>query len=187
MKALRNKIPMEQFVEMYGFGNKKSDSSSKDSRDSRSDRSNKDSRGDRKRRDDSRDSSRSSRDSSRSSRSAPDKSTKPEEEEKKKEPVKLSPELEEYKKKLGTIRKSQKAVLYDSKKKVIKEVPVKDMIKTLDADGDSTKALVFDGIITQKLLDVAADKGLETVVGARIGNVTKKPTSVATWTAEDLE
>ena len=39
-------------------------------------------------------------------------------------------------------------------------------------------ALVIDGVITQRLLERAKDKGINLVIGARKGEITKKPTGI---------
>ena len=43
---------------------------------------------------------------------------------------------------------------------------------------------MFDGIITQRLLDIAADKKIKRVVGVKMGNVIKQPASVEVLTKE---
>jgi hypothetical protein len=45
---------------------------------------------------------------------------------------------------------------------------------------------VFDGVISQRIIDVSSDKGIKTVVGTRKGNITKMPADVTIWTKEDL-
>ncbi len=48
-------------------------------------------------------------------------------------------------------------------------------------------AVVFDGVITQRLLDIAAEKKIATVVGVKMGNVTKVPDAVEILTRDDLQ
>ena len=45
---------------------------------------------------------------------------------------------------------------------------------------------MFDGVISQRILDVSADKGITTIVGTRKGNITKMPADITIWTKEDL-
>jgi len=47
--------------------------------------------------------------------------------------------------------------------------------------------VVFDGVITQRLLDIASDKGVNLVVGIKLGNVIKKPSSVSILTRDQLQ
>jgi DNA primase len=46
---------------------------------------------------------------------------------------------------------------------------------------------VFDGVITQRLLDIAAEKKIKTAVGAKLGNITKNPADVEVLTRDDLQ
>ena len=70
--------------------------------------------------------------------------------------------------------------------RVLKEVPVKELVNTLKGETEPISAVVFDGIITQRILDIAAEKKIGTIVGTKMGNITKQPSSVDVWTKEDL-
>ena len=54
-----------------------------------------------------------------------------------------------------------------------------------DADPVPT-ALVLDGELTQRLLDVCAQRGVEQVVATSLGDLVKRPTGVRIRTAADL-
>ena len=69
---------------------------------------------------------------------------------------------------------------------VLREVAVKSLVNTLKEESDGVEAIVFDGVISQRILDVSADKGIKIVVGTRKGNITKMPADIAIWTKEDL-
>jgi len=47
-------------------------------------------------------------------------------------------------------------------------------------------AVVVDGELTQRVLDVAAQRGVDHVVAASFGDFVKRPTSVRIRTADDL-
>jgi DNA primase len=47
-------------------------------------------------------------------------------------------------------------------------------------------AVVFDGIVTQRILDIAAEQKIGTIVGTKMGNITKQPANVEVWTKDDL-
>ena len=47
------------------------------------------------------------------------------------------------------------------------------------------ETVVFDGIITQRLLDIAHNKNVKTIVGMKMGNVVKKPKSVKVITRKN--
>ena len=67
------------------------------------------------------------------------------------------------------------AYLYDANWNLVKKVAVRELYDTLQSLQDSNvKFVVFDGIITQRIYDVATEKGISLLVGARIGNISKK-------------
>ncbi|MDO5853314.1 MAG: DNA primase, partial [Thermoplasmata archaeon] len=66
------------------------------------------------------------------------------------------------------------------------EVAVKSLVNTLKEESDGAVAIVFDGVISQRILDVSTEKGIRTVVGTRKGNITKMPADITIWTKEDL-
>ncbi len=69
---------------------------------------------------------------------------------------------------------------------VIKEIPVRDLVKTLKNGNVKAEAIVFDGVITQRLVDVASKKEIPCIVGVRLGNVVKQPTNVKVITFDQL-
>ncbi len=91
--------------------------------------------------------------------------------------------VEEGKKLLGTLE----AVLYDSNWNTIARIPVRDLVDKLqEMDYGKVHAVVFDGIVTQRLIDVASSKGIKMLIGVRIGNVMRKPSDVIVMTFQDL-
>ena len=78
------------------------------------------------------------------------------------------------------------ARLLDNSNNIISEVPVRDLASALrDANGNIT-SVVFDGVITQRIVDIAAEKGITNLVGAKMGNVVKSPASIHIETSNDL-
>jgi hypothetical protein len=57
------------------------------------------------------------------------------------------------------------------------EVQVRDVIKSL-SDARGIHAIVFDGIITQRLADLASKQGVKIIVGIKTGNVNKVPDNI---------
>ncbi len=91
--------------------------------------------------------------------------------------------VEEGKKLLGTLE----AVLYDSNWNAVARIPVRDLVDKLqEMDYGKVYAVVFDGIVTQRLIDVASSKGVKMLIGVRIGNVMRKPSDVIVMTFQDL-
>ena len=102
-------------------------------------------------------------------------------------PVPLPPELRHYFDLLGRLENSSKALFLAPDDTVASEVPVKEMIDALAAWSQPAKAVVFDGIVSQRLLDVAQEKGIATVVANRIGAIGKIPQNIRVVTRMDLQ
>jgi DNA primase len=100
--------------------------------------------------------------------------------------VPLSPRLQSFFGLLGQIENSSKALIIGPDDAVLGEAPVKDMIDTLARFEQPAKTLVFDGVVSQRLLDVAHEKGIDTVVASRLGAVGKIPDGIQVFTQADL-
>jgi len=87
---------------------------------------------------------------------------------------------------LDEISGSLKAVLIDGKGKELKKIPVRELTDELKKS-DNISTVVFDGIITQRLLDIANNKNIKEIVGIKIGNVVKMPVSVKVLTKKDVQ
>ncbi len=97
----------------------------------------------------------------------------------------LNPKLEKYREMLLAIGGSSKARLLDDADSVVAEVPVRELVETLKT-AKQTRAVVFDGIITQRILDIASEMSMHSVVGTKMGTITKQPAGVEVWTRSDL-
>jgi len=86
------------------------------------------------------------------------------------------------------LRGTLESVIYDKSWNEVARVPVKDLVdKLIGEDLAEVYAVVMDGVITQRLLDVASAKGIKVIVGARVGAISRKPTDVIMLTYEDLK
>lgn len=73
---------------------------------------------------------------------------------------------------------SLSARMLDESNNIIQEVPVRDLANALkDINGNIT-SVVFDGVITQRIVDIASEKGIANLIGAKIGSLVKTPTSI---------
>ncbi len=164
MKALKNKIPAEQYAEMYDIklekkGSKKQSFKSKDEQKEKS-----------------------SQKSKSSERNDKGESKKKEQKQKK-----ITTEKQKkYLKTLNDISGSLKAVLFDKNDNKIDKIPVRQLTDTLKKSKEIS-SVVFDGIITQRLLDIANSKNVKEIIGMKMGNVVKMPSSVNVLTKKDLE
>jgi 5S rRNA maturation endonuclease (ribonuclease M5) len=177
LKCLRNKIPINQYLEMSGF---ESTGATREPRDERGDSGG---RGERRedregggpgRRDD--------RDRA-PSRPVPVPSAPA--------PVApaaapLSPELGRYFELLNGVENASRCLFVGENDAVVGEAPVKEMIEAIGQLATPAKAVVFDGIVSQRLLDVVQEKGIGTVVGTRLGPIGKFPDQVRIYTRADL-
>ena len=98
----------------------------------------------------------------------------------------MSEKQKGYGKILDNISGSLKAVLFDKDDKEIKKIPVRELTDALKKS-DNINTVVFDGIITQILLDIANNKEIKEIVGIKLGNVIKMPTSVKVLTKKELQ
>jgi len=156
MKALKNKIPAEQYAEMYDIKIEKKEEEVKEPTPSLSSEKEK-------------------------------KMEKPKNEESKKDKEKIITNRQKtYGKILNEISGSLKAVLFDKNGKEIKKIPVRELTDSLKKS-NNISAVVFDGIITQRLLDIANSKNVKEIVGIKLGNVVKMPSSVKVLTKSELE
>ncbi len=99
---------------------------------------------------------------------------------------KLSAAQEKYRGMINEMSSTSKAKIMDMQGAVRKEVPVKELVNTLKGETEPISTVVFDGIVTQRILDIAAEQKIGTIVGTKMGNITKQPSSVDVWTKEDL-
>ena len=87
---------------------------------------------------------------------------------------------------LNEISGSLKAVLLDESGKELKKIPVRELTDEIKK-GNKTTTIVFDGIVTQRLLDIANNKNVKEIIGIKIGNVIKMPKSVKVLTKSDFK
>ena len=152
MKSLKNKIPREQFMDMYNIkiGNGKTKEKEKPRREKR------------------------------------EFFSKPKEK-KKSEDVKTAKDKQKnYDTILNEISGSLKAVLFDENGNELKKIPVRELTDEIKKGGNIS-TIVFDGIVTQRLLDIANTRNVKEIVGIKLGNVVKMPKSVKVLTKTDFE
>ncbi len=78
------------------------------------------------------------------------------------------------------------AILFNEKMEEVERLPVSELAERLkEIDGIDT--VVFDGIITQRLLDIATEKKIKYLIAARISGVVKQPLNVRLLTFDDLK
>ncbi len=94
----------------------------------------------------------------------------------------VSSELQELSKGLkGTLE----AVLINGKGEKSDRIPVSELVEKLK-DSKDVKAVVFDGIVTGRLIDTAREHNIETVVGERVAEGVRIPRGVEVRSFNDL-
>ncbi len=154
MKSLRNKIPSEQYIEMYNITLSRSEEESKD------EKGDKGKKGGKGKKDTPKDTG---------------------------DKLELTPQLKGYKKVLKDLEGKTKATLLDAKDKTLKEIPIRELRDQIGNKSLNIQTIVFDGIITQQLVDLAASSGVKTIVGLKKSNVSKQPSGISLYTKNELD
>jgi len=183
MKALKNKIPAEQYAEMYDIKIEKKDKSGPIGK-IQSTSSKKEKKEEKPPKTESRDEEkREEEEEVEIIEVAQEKEIK---EDKKESEKIVTDKQENYSKILDDISGSLKAVLFDANNNEIKKIPVRELTDSLKKS-NNISTVVFDGIITQRLLDIANSKNVKEIIGIKLGNVIKIPSSVRVITKKDLD
>ncbi len=73
--------------------------------------------------------------------------------------------------------------LYNQEGNVIKEVPIRELISTIQ-ETDDVYGIVLDGIITQRLVELALDRNIRAIYGLRANPMPKKHPDIILYTKE---
>ena len=104
-----------------------------------------------------------------------EKVEKPAEEEKTEEPVKKQ---NRYLSSLDEIKGTGKGNLIDEDFNTIGEVKVENLYNEIRDAQEDIKTVIFDGIISQRLVDLAREKNIECLVAVKMSEVVKKPETI---------
>ena len=151
MKSLKNKIPKEQYMDMYNI---------KIGRDKKTN-------------------------GEKAQKAKREFFSRPKEKKEDEDKI-VTDKQKSYKSILNEISGSLKAVLLDEKGKELKKIPVRELTDEIKK-GEKTATIVFDGIVTQRLLDIANNKNVKEIIGIKMGNVIKMPKSVKVLTKSDFQ
>jgi hypothetical protein len=76
------------------------------------------------------------------------------------------------------------AVLLNSKLELIERLPVSQLAEKLQ-QVTGVDTIVFDGIITQRIVDIAGDKNIRRIVASRVSEAVKPALNVELVTFQD--
>lgn len=78
------------------------------------------------------------------------------------------------------------AVLFNGKMEQVKRLPVSELAEKLQKI-DGVDTVVFDGVITKRLVDIADEKKVKHLIAARVSNAVKQPLNIKLLTFTDIE
>ncbi len=78
------------------------------------------------------------------------------------------------------------AVLFNEKIEKVEQLPVSKLAERLQ-EVEGVDTVVFDGVITQRLVDIASERNIKHLVAARVSDVIKQPLGVNILTFEDVK
>ncbi|MFO7791784.1 MAG: DNA primase DnaG [Candidatus Saliniplasma sp.] len=152
MKALRAKIPKDQYVEMYDI----------DIPDQKQERRKK------------------------SKKKRQDKRKKNKQQKQQQKQKKPQSKFDEYREIIQGIKKEKKAVILDQNDETIDEVPIRKLAEELSSLDGKAKTVIFNGIVTQRLVDIAKEVDAELLLARKVGNIPKLPTSLEIISWDEL-
>ncbi len=100
--------------------------------------------------------------------------------------VSISPEAARFRSHVEALKGTLTARILDSQDKVIEEIAVRDLASRLKTYKENIQSVVFDGVITQRLVDIASSNAIKNIIGVKIGNVAKVPADMEVLTASML-
>ena len=95
-------------------------------------------------------------------------------------------DVEKIRAMMERLQGSLEANLLDESWESKQKVAVRELAEILQNTSDKIHAVVFDGVITQRLLDISNNRGVAFLIGARVGNIAKRPQGITILTFEDI-
>ncbi len=83
------------------------------------------------------------------------------------------------------LRGTLEAVVFDESGKELSKMPVSELAEKIPGM-EKAHLVLFDGVVTQRLLDIAASKNIRYVIGDRVSDGAKRPNNVNVMTLTDL-
>ncbi len=84
---------------------------------------------------------------------------------------------------LNELKNTLRGRVYSKEGVVLSEIPIRELIQSVQ-DMKNVGAVVFDGIITQRLVDLAHAQGIKEVYGLRASQITRRYPDLMLYTAE---
>ncbi len=97
-------------------------------------------------------------------------------------PIELPEKISEA---AAQLRGSLEAILFNESGTDLMRIPVSELAEKLP-ETQGVHTLVFDGVITQRILDMADQKGVKYIIGDRVAEGVRPPMNVKLMTISDL-
>ena len=78
------------------------------------------------------------------------------------------------------------AVLLDKKKKEIERLPVSQLAEKIQ-EIEGVETIIFDGIITERIIDAAEKRNIKNIIGSRISKTARRPSDIQLTTLAEIE
>ena len=98
----------------------------------------------------------------------------------------ISPEATRFRSHAEALKGTLTARILDSNDKIIEEIAVRDLANRLKNYKNNVQSVVFDGVITQRLVDIASSNAIKNLIGVKIGNIAKVPADMEVLTSNML-
>ena len=85
---------------------------------------------------------------------------------------------------LKELENSGNAAFLDEALNVTKEIAVDELYEELKSTEDTINLVIFDGVISQRLVDICSTKNVEKIVAFKSANIVKKPDNLAIITMD---
>src|SRR3989442_15480383 len=83
------------------------------------------------------------------------------------------------------LRGTLEARVFDETGKEVARMPVSELAEKIPSM-DNAHTVVFDGVVTQRLLDLATSKNLKFLIGHPVSDLAKKSAKLSAMTLDDL-
>jgi DNA primase len=83
------------------------------------------------------------------------------------------------------LRGTLEGILLDQNLNELARLPVSELASKL-ADYQGVNTVIFDGVVTQRLLDLAEERAVKMVIGDRIAELTRRPASIKIMTLPEV-
>lgn len=101
------------------------------------------------------------------------------------EKKKVVPIDDNIKEVVDKLKGTLEAVILNEKLETIIRAPVSELCKILK-ETEGAYMIVFDGVITQRLIDIAEEKGVKRIIGDRVSEITKRPVNTQLLTFSEI-